>query len=275
MRWSNAVGRPAGCRPWLTQLAPVATAVQPALMADERLQQLRRAWDEGDLEVQVRVLRERMRAGELSEERVRLAALCGSGVGAEVTGHDCNNSMAPCFRCWSELSVLNRIQELGGAVASVRAAIAGSRLHWKRIWEGAEWERLRVRSWRTRELNPPGAVLDWAELNELVGAAIFAAEALAAAGLGCQPPTAGSRARVQLNAWSVGTGFDLRWSTLPLELALEPPERSEDCPNWKCLSYHVSREDLLKAVRDELVPWTLGLRDPVAERVAAREVRIE
>ena len=29
----------------------------------------------------------------------------------------------------------------------------------------------------------------------------------------------------------------------------------------------------LEVIRDELVPWALGIRDPLAERVAAREAK--
>lgn len=57
-------------------------------MADQRLQQLRRAWDEGDLEAQARLLCERMRAGELAEERMRLAALLGDSSSSQIIGRN-------------------------------------------------------------------------------------------------------------------------------------------------------------------------------------------
>lgn len=57
-------------------------------MADQRLQQLRRAWDEGDLEAQARLLCERMRAGELAEERMRLAALLGHSSSSQIIGRN-------------------------------------------------------------------------------------------------------------------------------------------------------------------------------------------
>ena len=47
-------------------------------MTDSRLQQLRRAWEaSGSVEDEAAYLRERVRVGELSQERLELAALCG------------------------------------------------------------------------------------------------------------------------------------------------------------------------------------------------------
>lgn len=45
------------------RVAEQAAQVHPAMMADTRLRELAR-WEQADLETQVRLLRERMRAGE-------------------------------------------------------------------------------------------------------------------------------------------------------------------------------------------------------------------
>ena len=63
-------------------------------MADQRLQQLHPAWEEGDLEAQVRLLRERMRAGELREERVRSVAILGDPLAADLLDSSSSTSFA-------------------------------------------------------------------------------------------------------------------------------------------------------------------------------------
>ena len=68
-------------------------------MADARLRELAR-WDQVDLKTQVRLMRERMRARELSEDRVRLAAWPGDACSVTIAG---DGARGPDdFRSWAE-----------------------------------------------------------------------------------------------------------------------------------------------------------------------------
>ena len=68
-------------------------------MADARLRELAR-WDQVDLKTQVRLLRERMRAGELSEDRVRLAAWLGDACSVTIAGDEARGP--DDFSSWAE-----------------------------------------------------------------------------------------------------------------------------------------------------------------------------
>ena len=53
-------------------------------MADEHQRELERQVASGDFEAEAKLLLERVRSGELTEERLRLAAYCGHGAAKAV-----------------------------------------------------------------------------------------------------------------------------------------------------------------------------------------------
>ena len=86
-------------------------------MADQRLQRLRRDGETADPDAKVRLLRERMRAGALSEEQVRLAARLGDPssqivVGEDLSGADLWQFVDPLGR----FAYLRVTQGIGAAV---------------------------------------------------------------------------------------------------------------------------------------------------------------
>ena len=232
-------------------------------MADERLQQLRRAWDEGDLETQVRLLRERMRAGELSEEQVRLAAYLGDqatlvlGLDGEATPPEDTFAWLEGFADWEE--------------ASARSQLAISRELAHR-WHSATQEStfaevihgLEVQLSCPCESHEAGlktAVLDCvANLDSDLIAPIPKRHAhatiQAVLGMACVCADVAETIRLP-------THFSQK-TRHPSVGSIRLSEFLEACLKV------VRADDLRDAIRDELVPWALGLRDPLAERVAAR-----
>lgn len=71
------------CSRWLRALSPLKTR-RYALGVDEDLRNLGRDAAAGGLEAEVRLLRQRLRAGTLSMDRVELAAYCGDRAASEV-----------------------------------------------------------------------------------------------------------------------------------------------------------------------------------------------
>lgn len=94
-------------------------------MADERLRRIEREAQSGDIDAQARLLRERVRVGELNLERVRLAAHCGHSVAGLALGERALTVPSPAtgeeFFSWTGTLAL------WGAEALVRAAIAAAR----------------------------------------------------------------------------------------------------------------------------------------------------
>jgi hypothetical protein len=109
-------------------------------MADARLQQLRRAWDEGDLDAQVRLLRERMRTGELSEERVRVVAVVGWKPACLVLGREADRPVGLILESLERESQETRVRV---AIAATRA-LDELRREWEQTTQ-TEWKRLRPR----------------------------------------------------------------------------------------------------------------------------------
>ena len=89
-------------------------------MADERLRRLLREAALGDPEAQVRLLRERVRAGVLDDERMRLAAYLGDAASQEVLG-DAAPAVPEDLEEW-----LGGLSEQSPE-ASIRARIAAAR----------------------------------------------------------------------------------------------------------------------------------------------------
>ena len=216
------------------------------MAADQRLQQLRRVWDEGDLETQVRLLRERMRAGELSEERVRLAAGLGNPVSCELL-------TVPLSEPGNMDHVCGRLEEYGES-AITRSTLATTRVVLSRmdpnspalgpLLEGvAVCERMEV-----QQVDRP---FGWATLYVEAKRLILEEDPR-----GAENVSLGYAALQVFNTLSLpGPDWQggMRWALSRQEIALG------------------GLGSALEVIRNELVPWALGLRDPVADRVAARE----
>jgi len=233
-------------------------------MTDSRLQELERAWKaSGSLEDGVAYLHERVRTGELSQERLRLASRCGDPAAARAVGHDCTATMSPCFRCWHEISVLASVANDGGPEVALRAAIAAGRRHqarWEQVLAEAGADALSAHawiSWRKRE----GQLLSpsW---RTRVEAALRLAEDRAL------DPGAHSKQELRstLRELRAGGSFNLRWARLPLAMLLGQPGGDD----WNGLRHGLDYPTLFAAIRAELAPWLLGLGDPLRARVSTR-----
>ena len=206
----------------------------PVLMADERLQQLRRASDQGNLDAQVRLLRERMRAGELSTDRVRLAASLGN----EAAGH-----------------AMNEVDDSPAEIGDWGLEVLDQPWSWLRA--GVALTRLVLSecdpAHRTPDLQ---AALEYREADVALGKP----QPVHVSFHGPMTTTG----RPLADAWRVHRAVDCGVSVGERHAA----------PLRRCLrlaSQITSPSRAKDALRRELVPWALGLRDPVAERVAARE----
>ena len=230
----------------VTSLASAARPSHPVPMADARLQQLRRAWDEGDLETQVRLLRERMRAGELSEERVQLAARLGHVATCQLTQTDAEGLTA----------VLEAVAAVPGA--PLRAAISTLRFA-----QGGALRQFAGRVAAQVRLASQGTLLVLEATESLACSTLRESEQrLRVAYQGFLP-----HARIGLPHFGAGMG---PWEELAacVSIVLDRLE-----PDWLVVVAKGSHNEAetLRALQEDLVPWALGLRDPVAERVAARE----
>ena len=219
-------------------------------MADERLQQLRRAWDEGDLEAKVRLLRERMRAGELSEERVRLAAWLG-----DTAARLSLSGTVPA----APKGLLGMVRGLPGfprtdaeAFARVQESDGVTPLFWQ-VGARLGIAAARLSRARSGEPDPITAAEEWVLC----------------------PCGAHRKAAARATTHVVGEYS----RTLRVEQILAHAADLARQPRgveglWRSLD-QARREAGSKALREalvaELVPWALGLRDPVAERVASRK----
>jgi hypothetical protein len=202
-------------------------------------------------------LRTRLSTGELSQERVALAAALGHRGAALVSGHDCQESMSPCVRCWSGFQPVERACDLGGPEAALRIAIAGARccfLALQRVAESEEWEQVSAavrREWAGDALlqctGPwPEA---WRELSSSIEESIRVAEDHLAGTPAPADPPAWSR----LSSLGEGGRFNLSWALLPAALIQEP----EVPPTWSCLDL-VEPGELFGSIAAEVVPWALS-----------------
>lgn len=205
------------------------------MAADERLQQLRRACDHGVLEAQGRLLRERMRAGELTEEQVRLAAYCGDPLGNALLGPRAPNV---------PLDVEERLEGLAdwGRSACVRAGVGIARSGLPSF---------------ERDQNDPGPVRELIEACEqwLCAPSVFAAMEAARTG-------------AELGKRWLMTRYSLAWVPAAAASAASSTLHEPGFPYLWFAGDDPPSADIWQSVVDELVPWALGLSDPVAGRMA-------
>ena len=236
------------------KVADPTGGVHPVLMADERLQQLRRAWDGGDREALVRLLRARMRAGELSEERVLLAAWLESRAASVL---------------FSDLplpeSKLQRLHVAAGLgrLGSVRIGLAAVRA--RTLTELATPAWLAAEAWAASPCDALKADFDSAH-----------AEALAADTTGVYKVGVGAVVGlVSSTAWKreISEAIEHQIRREVAEELYQSRHTTNTHPAQLDFVRRIQRQCELRLyarVREEVLPWALGLRDPLAELVAAR-----
>lgn len=187
-------------------------------MTDQRIRDLERRWKEsGTQEDEAALLRARIQAGQIGEERLRLAARCGSRAAASVSPEE-----AADLSDWTWV-------EAEDQETQVRLAIALSGL-------------VRIRN-RTRLL---GHLERW----------VLA---------GC--PVEGLLRQRASNAWlSVGASLcrrrQLRWQSIERIAQVVPLLAGLGASEGGNPAHGLLRE---------VVPWCLGHRDPIRDRLEARQ----
>lgn len=224
-------------------------------MADQRLRELeRRFGSSGSVEDEAAWLRARVHAGELSEDRARLAAWLGSEAA-------CVALEAGSFD--ARLSVVVRLDRLKdwGLEPPVRAALALAQAAF-RTWVGASGEGY-VAETRRR--------CGWAALaaTETWIADPSKERALAAR-------RAGGDLRQGHRAHPTSRDDGMRWCApaLATDAVVAPSAGAAAAIAGRLLAVTetgMDRAAAWAAVVAELLPWALGYSDPVRERVEARD----
>ncbi len=203
-------------------------------------------------------LRARLRAGDLTADGLELAAYCGDGAAAQVSGRSPepvaqhNNLWADGLRKW-------------GAIATIRAIVALARYFacdWRPgvgvgdlergLRTSEQWILCPCDQHRREALDRRVTAGGWGWFNRL-------AETI--------PKRATMRAR---RAGSVAES-----AALAIEELAAPGTLPNFWPQlWRMtlpLPWSKPKEDgadLRSAITEELIPWAVGFRDPVAERLA-------
>lgn len=131
----------------------------------------------------------------------------------------------------------------------------------EKVGESKSWDKVSRFVWRgwgdleTPRLRSSGSwEEDWGNLSRLIAEAIRIAEAHV---LGGHPPKE-STVSAELKYLSQRGRFNLEWAMLPLSVI-----DSAACPNWLCLRGVAEEETLFREIAREVVPWALGLSDPL------------
>lgn len=220
-------------------------------MSDEKIRELERYWKEtGTTQDEAALLVERVRAGDLDRGQLELAAMCGYEAARMAAGpgdgsHDETWALLDAIEAWKGHDLGVRFKVLR------RAALALLRL----ALESAD--------------SPPApAGVDLRDLLTLADAT-----------------EVHSRTRTQEfeTAWKAITAgvSDESLVTTPLLAGFHEyfAWAYEDDLNAARAGYEaLSARDLAlasKAIRDEVAPWLLGYRDPVAQRVEAHQREVD
>lgn len=213
-------------------------------MSDERLRELERRFRaSGSVEDEAAWLRARVQAGELSSEKLELAAYCGWEAACAATG-----TMSKQVTTIDDLLTLGRGLESFSRESQTRAALAAVLL----LPQPEAWALPHVNACVL-------AVTQWLfdQTNDNALVAFQAGRDVAD---------------------SCGHAFDVYrmfcWTPCGSETAARLMNWPSAEPVASCLAYswHLLGVCLVEALRTELVPWALGYSDPVKERVEAREV---
>lgn len=222
-------------------------------MSDQHLRELERAALGGHVDDRARLLRERVRTGGLTRERLELAAWCEDPRALLLTGYLVEQALVP----W--LKYLSRWPD-----APLRAAIA------------AAW--VVVRDWRCEmhEVVDLGEEIETLELYEAVRHEDFDAPEDDGPCVECRAPglaVAAAEAWVvcpcqqHQGAW-VGT-FD-RIRSRPVIWVPSPASPHRFASDVVRATEFADEQDVRTAISRELISWSLGEGDPIKKRVEAR-----
>ena len=225
-------------------------------MSDAKLRELERKWKEsGSVEDEAAYLRERVRAGDLTQERLELAAYFGHAAAGRALPMSLIQAAAPADLGWERL-------EADGPEAVVRGLLAVSRAALN------EWERPGRASSRPRA--SIAAVEAWLackgpeQLDRVRKCClqwekeVLSDVNLRAGGGGASPriPPADPRlASAGYLAFSAARGV-----IGGLEYAREMIDECVDPQNESYLAPCISRTTVLAALASEVVTWALGYR---------------
>lgn len=204
------------------------------------------------------VLRQRLRTGDLSEDRLAVLAVLGDEIAAAALGRE-----VPVWPMTGALSRREQTDRLTGCGTDVlgRAGAALARAALALIAD----ERVRIAAEAIEDwvLCPCDGHVQRAEDTGAAGAEQAARDATdegPTLGADCVAAVALAVSR-QKSSWTRAHGHTQRqcdrWTATDIRRAME------------CMS--AAGLQPLRIVRAEVSPWLLGQRDPVRERVAARE----
>lgn len=227
-------------------------------MTDRQLRQLEREAASGDVEAKAKLLLGRVRIGDLTEERLRLAAHLGDEASWDALAG--NVSGAEDLEEW-----VWALHEFG-AIPLVRGLLAAAR---------------QARPpWYLKENPRIAAVESWAvcpcenHADQAYTQARSSAPSFRARGFGMSGGVTRflALAPAAMEEGETGREYRRHLATSLLGSVLRAASGVPTDENWhRQLKGRTTPECIRGAIRDELVPWVLGERDPVKERVEARE----
>jgi hypothetical protein len=219
-------------------------------MPDARFRSLQRQAAQGDLQAQGRLLLERVRAGDLDPDGLRLAAYLGDPGAREALGAD-----APAAP-----------PDLGDWAVGIAPSGAGARDPWTRealARVAAAAARAALPAWEEQHPNDRLPRRTVEAIEEWI---LCPCEDHAEAALHCSRSTREEE----------GTGWLERiLEALPPREALLAVQRAARIPLSPaampsvvmCAARATSEETIRAAIREALLPWALGLGDPLRARV--------
>lgn len=218
-------------------------------MTDDRLRALERTWKEtGTVEAEAEFLRERLRAGKVSDDGVRLAAFLGSKAARQALG-------LPAYVAPNELDA--RELSTYGREAVSRVCIAASWAvlpYWETVVPENSTPRRAIEE-AERFVLAPG------DPDEFHVDGTGRAEHFAASDRGLGYESAPALAAVAIDYTHAGVLHGNMGTEVVTGHSIKATRAGGSSEPSRVIG---------QAIRADVVPWALGLRDPVAERVAAR-----
>jgi hypothetical protein len=225
-------------------------------VADERWRALERRWQQtGAVADEAALLAERVRAGDLSEARVRLVAWLGHE--AAGPGFDTSALVDAAALRGAERAFWRGVVGFGPETA-VRAALALARRSRRQIDEVLQGITAKGR-------RPTESVLAWGRAaSQCVDSAVswvLAPTALAREVL--------ERDVARATSAEVPPGQVVRDLATAVQILTDLADGGDGRP-WSDVATAQALDDVRAALRLEVVPWALGLRDPLREEVERR-----
>lgn len=246
---------------------------------DERLRKLEREAALGGLDAQAKLILQRLRAGELTEKRIRLAAYLGDGAARLALGKE---------PVRTELNLVALVAGLDrwNKMASVRTIIAGSRLVLP-VWEAYHPENRAPRvaieaaeAWALKpsEENRKAAAdamrrVQWGYDEPRDEADVSARAVAKAAWHAARAASGQAREWTMVNPRMRGEdprrilsaqAAEIAWQGI--SICLGPAAYAEHNHGMSRFSATLGMESLRGAIQTEVVPWALERDDPLLRR---------